>query len=110
MKRKKEEGVALAAFGDGTTSTLGFHSGLNFAGVLGVPVVFLCQNNQWAISCPSEQQTASESYAVKGEAYGVPSVSVDGNSEAKCVVWGEKKSDGLKWDRSEDTNSGYYTR
>ena len=79
MKRKKEEGVALAAFGDGTTSTLGFHSGLNFAGVLGVPVVFLCQNNQWAISCPIESQTASSSLAVKGDAYGIPGVRVDGN-------------------------------
>jgi hypothetical protein len=52
---------------------------MNFAGVYGSPVVFLCQNNQWAISCPSEKQTASESYAVKGEAYGIPGVRVDGN-------------------------------
>ena len=79
MKRKNEEGVALAAFGDGTTSTAGFHSGLNFAGVLGVPVVFLCQNNQWAISCPIENQTASSSLAVKGDAYGIPGIRVDGN-------------------------------
>ncbi len=79
MKRKNEEGVALAVFGDGTTSTAGFHSGLNFAGVLGVPVVFLCQNNQWAISCPIEKQSASETIAQKGEAYGIPGVRVDGN-------------------------------
>jgi len=79
MQRRGEKGVALASFGDGSTSTPGFHSGLNFAGVFGAPVVFLCQNNQWAISCPSEKQTMSESYAVKGEAYGIPGVRVDGN-------------------------------
>lgn len=79
MKKRGEPGVALTSFGDGSTSTPGFHSGMNFAGVFGAPVVFLCQNNQWAISCPSEKQTASESYAAKGEAYGIPGVRVDGN-------------------------------
>lgn len=79
MKQRGEKGIALTTFGDGSTSTLGFHSGLNFAGVFGSPVVFLCQNNQWAISCPSEEQTASESYAIKGEAYGIPGIKVDGN-------------------------------
>ena len=54
-------------------------SGLNFAGVWKAPVVFLCQNNGWAISCPIEEQTASDGFAIKGEAYGVPGVVVDGN-------------------------------
>jgi 2-oxoisovalerate dehydrogenase E1 component alpha subunit len=79
MKERGEDTVALVSFGDGGTSSLGFHSGMNFAGVWKVPVVFLCQNNQWAISLPSEGQTASETYAVKGVAYGVPGVVVDGN-------------------------------
>jgi pyruvate dehydrogenase E1 component alpha subunit len=79
MKQRGEDTVALASFGDGSTSTLGFHSGLNFAGVWKAPVVFLCQNNGWAISCPTEKQTASDGFAVKGEAYGVPGVTVDGN-------------------------------
>ena len=79
MMQRGEDRVCLAGFGDGGTSSLGFHSALNFAGVWKAPVVFLCQNNGYAISCPSEQQTASESYAVKGEAYGVPGVRVDGN-------------------------------
>ena len=74
-----EDDVALVSFGDGGTSSLGFHSGMNFAGVWKTPVVFLCQNNGYAISCPSDQQTASESYAIKGQAYGVPGVIVDGN-------------------------------
>jgi len=79
MQRRDEKGVALTTFGDGSTSTSGFHSGMNFAGVFQTPVVFFCQNNQWAISCASADQTASESYAIKGEAYGVPGVRVDGN-------------------------------
>lgn len=74
-----EDTVVLASFGDGGTSSLGFHSGLNFAGVWRSPVVFLCQNNGWAISCPTEEQTASDGFAVKGEAYGIPGVVVDGN-------------------------------
>lgn len=79
MKARKEKGVCLTTFGDGSTNTLGFHSGMNFAGVFGSPVVFLCQNNGWAISCPVEKQTASDGFAVKGEAYGIPGVTVDGN-------------------------------
>jgi 2-oxoisovalerate dehydrogenase E1 component alpha subunit len=78
-KERGEDTVALCSFGDGGTSSLGFHSGLNFAGVWKAPVVFLCQNNGYAISCPSEQQTASDGYAIKGIAYGVPGVLVDGN-------------------------------
>lgn len=79
IQRRREKHVVLTSFGDGGTSSLGFHSGLNFAGVWKSPVVFLCQNNQWAISCPSEKQTASESYAAKAKAYGMPGVLVDGN-------------------------------
>jgi 2-oxoisovalerate dehydrogenase E1 component alpha subunit len=79
MMRRKEPNVVLTSFGDGGTSSLGFHSGMNFAGVWKAPVVFLCQNNGWAISCPSEKQTASESYAIKAKAYGMPGVLVDGN-------------------------------
>jgi 2-oxoisovalerate dehydrogenase E1 component alpha subunit len=71
--------VVLASFGDGGTSSLGFHSGMNFAGVWKAPVVFLCQNNGWAISCSAERQTASETYAIKAKAYGMPGVRVDGN-------------------------------
>jgi TPP-dependent pyruvate/acetoin dehydrogenase alpha subunit len=52
---------------------------MTFAGVWKAPVVFLCQNNGWAISCPADEQTASESFAIKGEAYGIPGVIVDGN-------------------------------
>ena len=79
FQQRGESHVALCSFGDGGTSSLGFHSGLNFAGVWKSPVVFLCQNNGWAISCPVERQTASEGFAVKAVAYGMPGVVVDGN-------------------------------
>jgi pyruvate dehydrogenase E1 component alpha subunit len=71
--------VALVYFGDGATSSNEFHNGLNFAGVFKTPTVFVCRNNGWAISVPTEKQTASESFAVKGVAYGVRGVRCDGN-------------------------------
>ena len=78
-KTRGEDTVHLVSFGDGGTSSLGFHSGMNFAAVWKAPVVFLCQNNGYAISCPSDQQTASDGYAIKAEAYGMPHMTVDGN-------------------------------
>lgn len=78
MKYRGERSVALAFFGDGATSANDFHAGLNFAAVLGVPIVFCCTNNQWAISVPLERQTAMTRLAEKGRAYGVPGERVDG--------------------------------
>jgi len=78
-KLRGEDTVFLCSFGDGGTSSLGFHSGLNFAGVWRAPVVFLCQNNGYAISLSAEEQTASRGYAIKARAYGMPGVTVDGN-------------------------------
>lgn len=79
FQQRGEDRVCLVSFGDGGTSSLGFHSGLNFAGVWKAPVVFLCQNNGYAISCPTEQQTASQGFAIKAQAYGMPGLKVDGN-------------------------------
>jgi 2-oxoisovalerate dehydrogenase E1 component alpha subunit len=70
--------VAMAYFGDGATSEGDFHEGCNFAGVFRAPVVFFCQNNQWAISVPVARQTAAPIWR-KAEAYGFPGVRVDGN-------------------------------
>ncbi len=71
--------VSLTFVGDGSTSEGDFHEALNFAGVFDVPAVFVCQNNQWAISVPAHRQTASETFAQKGDAYGIPNERVDGN-------------------------------
>jgi pyruvate dehydrogenase E1 component alpha subunit/2-oxoisovalerate dehydrogenase E1 component alpha subunit len=78
-KISRDPVVALCYLGDGGTSQEDFHTGLNFAGAFRLPVVFVCQNNQWAISTPLNLQTASETIAVKGLAYGIPSIRVDGN-------------------------------
>jgi len=78
-QRRKAPIVAIAYFGDGATSSNDFHAGLNFAGVFGAPVVFFCQNNEWAISFPRERQTRSTTLAEKADAYGFPGVVVDGN-------------------------------
>ncbi len=71
--------AVMAYFGDGATSEGDFHEALNFAGVWHVPVVFVCQNNQWAISVPLKKQTHSRTLAQKALAYGFPGIQVDGN-------------------------------
>jgi pyruvate dehydrogenase E1 component alpha subunit len=78
-KFRGEKAVALASFGEGATSQGEFHSAMNFAGVYKTPVIFFCENNQYAISLPTRRQTASESIAIKAEAYGFEGVQIDGN-------------------------------
>ena len=72
------EECVVCHFGEGATSEGDFHEAANFAGVFDVPVVLFCNNNGWAISHPAEEQTASENFARKATAYGIPSVRVDG--------------------------------
>jgi pyruvate dehydrogenase E1 component alpha subunit len=76
-RRTKE--VVMTFFGDGATSEGDFHEGLNFAAVYQVPVVFVCQNNGWAISTPVKQQTHTPTLVQKALAYGMPGIRVDGN-------------------------------
>jgi pyruvate dehydrogenase E1 component alpha subunit len=76
---KREDMVAITYFGEGATSANDFHTGVNFAAVAKVPVVFVCRNNGWAISVPRERQTASETIAQKALAYGICGERVDGN-------------------------------
>jgi len=78
-KYRKDRIAVTAFFGDGGTSEGDFHEGLNMAGVFRLPVVFVCQNNQWAISVPREKQTAAKTLAQKAVAYGFEGVQVDGN-------------------------------
>lgn len=76
---RKDELVTVSTFGDGATSSGEFHVAMNFAGVYKAPTVFVCENNQYAISVPVNQQTASKSIAVKALAYGFEGFRVDGN-------------------------------
>jgi pyruvate dehydrogenase E1 component alpha subunit len=78
-RKRGDEIVTIAFFGDGATSSNDFHAGLNFAGVFRAPTIFFCQNNQWAISLPRERQTRSRTLAEKADAYGIAGVMVDGN-------------------------------
>ena len=78
-KLRGDKRAILVYFGDGATSKGDFHEGLNFAGVFKLPIVFLCQNNQWAISLPNKRQTASKTLAQKAIAYGFEGKQVDGN-------------------------------
>ncbi len=78
-KLKKEAIAVITYFGDGGTSKGDFHEGLNMAGVFRLPVVAICENNQWAISVPRERQTASQTLAQKAIAYGFEGIQVDGN-------------------------------
>lgn len=75
----KKDAVVVCTFGDGATSEGDFHEGLNFAGVFATPTVFVCYNNQWAISTPRSRQTAAPTIAQKAVAYGFPGIAVDGN-------------------------------
>ncbi len=71
--------IAITYGGDGSTSEGDFHEAINMAAVQNIPVVFVIQNNQWAISVPREKQTKSQTIAQKAIAYGIPSIQVDGN-------------------------------
>jgi pyruvate dehydrogenase E1 component alpha subunit len=71
--------VTGVGFGDGSTSEGDFHVAMNFAGAWETPTVFLCENNQWAISVPTDKQTGAETFAQKADAYGFEGVRVDGN-------------------------------
>jgi pyruvate dehydrogenase E1 component alpha subunit len=78
--RYRHDKAAVAVwFGDGATSKGDFHEGFNMAGVFRLPLLFICQNNQWAISVPLSGQTAAATLAQKALAYGFEGVQVDGN-------------------------------
>jgi pyruvate dehydrogenase E1 component alpha subunit len=74
-----ERSATLVFFGDGAASQGEVHEAMNYAGVFDAPVVFLLENNGWAISLPTSQQTRATRLASRAEGYGIPGVTVDGN-------------------------------
>ncbi len=78
-KYRGEDRISCTFFGDGATSEGDCHEALNFAANLNIPVVFLCQNNGWAISVPTKIQCSAPTLAQRGMAYGMPCVQCDGN-------------------------------
>ncbi len=85
--------ATVAHFGDGATSEGDFHEAMNFAGVYDTPTLFVCNNNQWAISVPRDSQTASETLAGKATAYGFEGVQVDGMDPLATYVVTEAARD-----------------
>ena len=79
FKIRREPRIAVAYFGDGASSRGDFHEGLNFAAVLKLPVVFICNNNQYAYSVPLSRQMAVSHVADRATAYGFPTQIIDGN-------------------------------
>jgi pyruvate dehydrogenase E1 component alpha subunit len=79
LKLQKKPGIVMAYLGEGASSEGDFHEACNLAGVTRAPVVFVLQNNQWAISTSVGVQSACERYSLRAQGYGFPGVTVDGN-------------------------------
>jgi pyruvate dehydrogenase E1 component alpha subunit len=80
IKLRHSDQVVICFFGDGASSTGSFHEGINLAAVWKLPVVFICENNQYALSTSLKYQIAEQaSIAKRGLGYGIPGVEVDGN-------------------------------
>lgn len=86
MNIKKDKHVVLTYFGDGSSSEGDFHEALNFASVFTAPVIFVCQNNQYAISVPISKQMKAETVAQRAVAYGMPGIRCDGNDVLAMYV------------------------
>src|SRR6476646_11867461 len=79
FKLLKTDRVAVAFFGDGAVNNGAFHEGLNMAGIWKLPVLFVCENNQFATEVPFRYSAGNPSVALRGASYGMPGVEVDGN-------------------------------
>jgi 2-oxoisovalerate dehydrogenase E1 component alpha subunit len=84
MKYRGEDAVVGSWFGDGATSEGDWHEALNFAGIHKLPIVFVCENNLYAISVPMSKQAGVKQLAVRAEGYGFPGMTVDGNDVFAC--------------------------
>ncbi len=84
VKYRGEDAVVASWFGEGATSEGDWHEGLNFAGIHALPVVFVCENNRYAISVEQSKQMAIENVADRAPGYGFPGVVVDGNDVLAC--------------------------
>ena len=79
FKLEKVDNVVIAYFGEGASNVGDFHEALNFAGVQQLPVVFICENNQYAYSVPLEKTMAIDDVAIRAEGYGFDGVAINGN-------------------------------
>jgi acetoin:2,6-dichlorophenolindophenol oxidoreductase subunit alpha len=79
FKMEKADNVVIAYFGEGASNVGDFHEALNFAGVQQLPIVFICENNQYAYSVPLEKTMAIDDVAIRAEGYGFEGVAINGN-------------------------------
>src|SRR6187401_2380530 len=79
FKMEKTDNVVIAYIGEGASNTGDFHEALNFAGVQQLPIVFICENNQYAYSVPLEKSMAIDDVADRAESYGFDGVAINGN-------------------------------
>src|SRR5438874_9317345 len=79
FKIEKSDNVVIAYFGEGASNVGDFHEALNFAGVQQLPIVFICENNQYAYSVPLEKSMAIDDVAIRAESYGFDGVAINGN-------------------------------
>jgi len=79
FKLEKSDNVVVAYFGEGASNTGDFHEALNFAGVQQLPIIFICENNQYAYSVPLEKSMAIDDVAIRAEGYGFDGVAINGN-------------------------------
>jgi 2-oxoisovalerate dehydrogenase E1 component len=95
---RKQDNVAVAFFGDGAVNNAAFHEGLNLAAIWKLPVLFVCENNQFATEVPFAYAAGNPSVASRGAAYGIPGVELDGNDvlavSAACRVAVERARTG----------------
>jgi 2-oxoisovalerate dehydrogenase E1 component alpha subunit len=84
MRYRGEEAVVAAWFGEGATSEGDWHEGLNFAAIHRLPVVFVCENNEYAISVRQDKQMAVRDVADRAAGYGMPGLIVDGSDVLAC--------------------------
>ena len=79
FKMEKSDNVVIAYFGEGASNVGDFHEALNFAGVQQLPIVFICENNQYAYSVPLEKTMAIDDVAIRAEGYGFEGIAINGN-------------------------------
>ena len=84
VKYRKEDAIVACWFGDGATSEGDWHEGLNFSGIHKLPIVWVCENNLYAISVPLSKQMAVERVSARAEGYGFPGETIDGNDVLAC--------------------------
>lgn len=86
MKARGAKNVMVVNFGDGASSQGIVSEAMNFAAVYKAPAIFVCENNGWAISVPTEKQAGVKEFARRGPAFGMPGIRVDGNDILAMIV------------------------